>query len=76
MERIAKRLNLRELQFTSANKLWEIYDKAIQEFAKELGKDVSQVIEFQSLKEMESMKGCKLCPLYQRKVTEDSDNFK
>jgi len=48
---------------------WEIHDEVCNELARVLGKDVSEVIEFQSLREMESMKRCTLCPLYQREVT-------
>lgn len=45
-----------------------IYDQILCDFAIEIGADVSQVIEFQALNEMESM-NCMLCPLYQREVT-------
>ena len=44
-----------------------IYDQVLRELARELGTEVSQVIEFQSLEEMQTM-GCMLCPLYQDEV--------
>jgi len=47
--------------------VWMNYDYVMCDFAVEIGVDVSQVIEFQVLNEMESM-NCLLCPLYQREV--------
>jgi len=44
-----------------------IYDQILREIGRELGADVAQVIEFQSLKEMELM-NCMLCPLYRREM--------
>lgn len=68
LERVINKLKLREQNITSAGQIWVIYNDVLAELARVLGKDVSEVIEFQSLKEMESMKGCMLCPLYQREV--------
>lgn len=52
----------------TARQVWTIYDHTICNFALEIGADVSEVVEFQALNEMESM-NCLLCPLYQREVT-------
>ncbi len=51
----------------TARQVWMIYDQIICDFAIETGTEVSQVIEFQALNEMETM-NCLLCPLYQREV--------
>ena len=51
----------------SASQVWMIYDQILREIGRELGADVAQVIEFQSLKEMELM-NCMLCPLYRREM--------
>jgi len=67
IERIVKRLGLTERDITSADQIWTLYDKILIELAKDMGSDVSDVIGFQCLKEMESM-GCTSCPLYQREV--------
>ncbi len=67
VERIVKRLDLTGQNITSAEQIWKMYDEILLELAKDLGTDVSEVIAFQCLKEMESM-GCTLCPLYQREV--------
>ncbi len=66
-ERILGNPELREEMLSSAEQLWEIYDRMLEEFTRELGGDVSAVIEFQSFKEMQSM-GCSMCPLYQREA--------
>ncbi len=68
LESIMNRLHLRQQYVTSANQVWKVYDDVLTELARVLGKDVSEVIEFQSIREMESMKGCTLCPLYQREI--------
>jgi hypothetical protein len=67
IERILKRLDLSGLDITSAEQIWKIYDDVLRELSKDLGTDVSEVIAFQTLKEMESM-GCTSCPLYHREV--------
>jgi len=67
LERIVKRLGLGERNITSADQIWKIYDEILSELAKDMGADVSDVIAFQSLKEMESI-GCTSCPLYHREV--------
>ena len=69
IEKMVTKLGLTELNITSARQIWEIYAEIIEELAGVLGKDVSEVIRFQSLKEMELMKGCTLCPLYQREIS-------
>ena len=68
IERVIDRIGLRQQNITSSEEIWKIYDRALEELAKELGKDVSEVIEYQSLLEMESMEGCKHCPLYLREA--------
>jgi hypothetical protein len=68
INRYVEKLHLRLQNIESAEQIWKIYDLVLLEAAEELGKDVSQVIEFQSLKEMEKMKGCASCPLYRRQV--------
>jgi hypothetical protein len=68
INRYIEKLRLRFQNVESAEEIWRIYDQVLLEVAKELGKDVSQVIVFQSLREMEMMKGCVSCPLYQREV--------
>jgi len=72
IERVIKRLGLREQYVDSAKQVWEIYDKVLKELAEELGEDVSQVIEYQSVRKMESKSGCIGCPLYQREVCKKS----
>jgi len=69
IEQIVAKLPLREGSITSASQIWMIYDQVLEDLAKALGKDVSEVIRFQSLRKMESMKGCTLCPLYQREIS-------
>ncbi len=71
--RIVQRLSLTEQNITSAEQIWKIYDRVLNELAKDLGKDVSEVIAYQSLKEMESMKGCMLCPRHQREVAKGQE---
>jgi hypothetical protein len=68
IERIVNRLGLKEQNITSSEVVWKIYDIVLTELTRDLGKDVSEVIEFQSIKEMESMVGCTHCPLYQREA--------
>ncbi|HYB04618.1 MAG TPA: hypothetical protein VED17_09150 [Nitrososphaerales archaeon] len=68
LNRYVKKLSLRFQNVESAEEIWGIYDQVLVEVAKDLGKDVSQVIGFQSLREMEMMKGCVSCPLYQREA--------
>jgi len=72
MGKITRALNLGQHDITSALELWDIYDAALDELARVLGKDVSQVIEFQSVLEMESMIGCTNCPLYKRESNDKS----
>jgi hypothetical protein len=68
VNRYVEKLRLRLHNVESAEQVWKVYDLVLLEMAKELGEDVSRVIEFQSLKEMEKMKGCTSCPLYRRHV--------
>jgi len=68
VSRYVEKLRLRLQNIESAEQIWKIYDLVLLELAKDLGKDVSQVIEFQTLKEMENMKGCVSCPLYRKQV--------
>jgi hypothetical protein len=72
VERIAHSLHTVEkgktpVRACSASQVWMIYDQVLRDIARELGADVAQVAEFQSLKEMESM-NCMLCPLYRREM--------
>ena len=67
IQRIVKKIGLGEQNVTSAEQIWRFYDEILCELASDMGKDVSEVIRFQSLKEMESI-GCTSCPLYQREV--------
>lgn len=68
IERIITRIGLRERSVDSASEIWQIYDEVLQELAKALGDDVARVIEFESVRRMQSMKGCSGCPLYQREA--------
>lgn len=70
LEKVEIKLGLGDGQtITSSQEIWKIYEETLEELGKGLGKDVSHVISFQSLKEMEAM-GCVSCPLYQREATE------
>jgi hypothetical protein len=68
ISRSTEKLKLGPKLIQSANQIFTIYDEMLLGFDEDLGKDVSQVVEFQSLKEMELMKGCMSCPLYQRRT--------
>ena len=52
-------------QISSPKDIWKLYEEYLKHIANILGEDVSQVIEFESLKEMESM-FCTKCPLYEK----------
>jgi len=69
IENLVKKLELEQRgdQRSTEEQIWTLYDQVLRELGRELGPDVSQVIEFQSLVEMETM-GCMLCPLYQGEV--------
>ncbi len=69
LERILRSIDLRKREHhpLTAREVWMIYDRIVCDFAIEIGTDMSQVIEFEALNEMESM-NCLLCPLYQREV--------
>jgi hypothetical protein len=75
MEKIITKLGLRYQYVNSASRVWEIYDQALSELSKELGEDVSKVIEYQSIRGMESMSGCMHCPLYRREVCKPEARF-
>ena len=48
IRRIVKRLGLGEQNVTSAEQIWKFYDEILCELASDMGKDVSEVIRFQS----------------------------
>lgn len=68
LEKVIGKLGLREQDVDSAAQVWETYDAVLKELTKMLGQDVSRIVEFQSLREMESMSGCVNCPLHRRVV--------
>ena len=68
MEKIIEKLELGEMHGPiTSEQIWAIYYQVVRELARELATDVSQVVEFQALDEMEFM-GCMSCPLYQHQV--------
>ncbi len=69
INRYIEKLAIGSRPIESAELIWETYDQVLRELGKELGEDVSQVIEYQSIKEMEAMRGCLSCPLYRRRAT-------
>lgn len=66
LHKLVLKLNLSQHNLTCAGQIWAIYERVLNEVANELGKDVAEIVKFQSVKEMEAMKGCMMCPLYQR----------
>jgi hypothetical protein len=73
LERIVIKLGVGERKITSAEQIWVIYGQVLDELATLLGKDVSEVLRFQSVKKMEMMQGCMYCPLYQREISKRQD---
>ena len=68
--RIIAAETLQETSISSQKDIWKLYDEFLARTASRFGIDVSQVIRFESLKEMELM-FCTKCPLYGRKSGTD-----
>lgn len=64
LRRIAERVGYEQSSVSSPRDVWKMYFDLMQSWAKAMGKDVSEVLEFQSLKEMKQM-SCNTCPLYE-----------
>jgi hypothetical protein len=63
LDSIVKRDKFEKTLISSPKDIWKLYGKYIAGLANSLGNDVAQVIEFESLNQMESML-CTRCPLY------------
>lgn len=75
VERIIKRLGLSYHDVDSGRQVWETYDLVLKEISIEMGEDLSKVLEYQSIREMESMPGCTGCPLYRREACKEIQTF-
>lgn len=61
---VAEKAGFEPTNISSVQDIWNLYMKLGAAWGKEMGANVRAVIEFASLKEMESM-GCTKCPLYE-----------
>lgn len=61
---LAEKAGFEKKDIMSAEDVWNLYLKLGDSWAKTLGKSVTAVIEYESLKEMEKI-GCTKCPLYE-----------
>jgi hypothetical protein len=64
-ESMARKAGVSPISVSSSRDVWEIYEKHIEAWREELGDDVAEVVEFETLQEMKSML-CTRCPLYEK----------
>lgn len=67
LDSILKKDKFEKNAINSPKDIWKLYERYIVGLANRLGSDVSHVIEFESLSQMESML-CTKCPLYEMEL--------
>ena len=70
---IAEKTGFKTENISSVQDVWNLYLKLGSAWAKEMGNSVTAVIEFQTVKEMESL-GCTKCPLYEIELERKNKN--
>ncbi|MCL4540242.1 MAG: hypothetical protein M1378_11715 [Bacteroidetes bacterium] len=71
---VAEKAGFKATNVSSTQDVWDLYLRLGNSWEKKLGNSVTAVIEFQSLKEMESM-GCTKCPLYEMELEKKNKNY-
>jgi hypothetical protein len=67
MNRIIADTTIQDTSISSAKDIWNLYDEYLARTADRFGIDVTQVIRFETLRQMELM-FCTKCPLYEKKA--------
>jgi hypothetical protein len=67
IESVLRKNGFERTEVLSPRDVWSLYEKYIRAFASGLGKDVAEVIQFQTTKKIESMR-CTSCPLYETEL--------
>ena len=67
IESVLRRNGFEKSEVRSPRDVWSLYEKYVAAFASDLGKDVAEVIQFQTTKQIESMR-CTKCPLYETEL--------
>lgn len=62
-------------EIQSPKDIWDLYDKYVERLGNILGDDVGQVVEFEVLKEIESL-SCSACPVHQVILDRRNDGLK
>ncbi|MDG6999422.1 MAG: hypothetical protein JRN15_09945 [Nitrososphaerota archaeon] len=71
---VAEKAGFKATNVSSMQDIWDLYMKLGAVWGKQMGANVTAVIEFASLKEMKSM-GCTKCPLYEMELERKSKNL-
>lgn len=71
---VARRAGLEEKDVASPKDIWNLYVKLGDIWKEKLGHSVKAVIDFGTLKVMESM-GCTKCPLYELELKKKEKNY-